>query len=847
MRPHHYNLTLKPNFKEFTFYGEETISLSIAKNTKTITLNSIEIEIEKAHFFQDGAEHEVVNISYDEHMELVIFEFPKHLKVGKGELKLKFKGTLNDKLRGFYRSKYFIEGKERYLATTQFEATDARRAFPCFDEPSLKATFDVNLLVPPDMVAISNTIENKVLEHDYGYKIFKFAPTPKMSTYLLAFIIGDFEYIEGKTEDGVKVRVFTTRGKKEQVKFALDFATKALSFYTKYFDIPYPLPGLDLIAIPDFSAGAMENWGAITFRESSILIDPKHSSAINKQRVATVISHEIAHMWFGNLVTMQWWTHLWLNEGFASYIEYLAVDHLFPQWDIWTQFVFLDQGVALSLDSLKNTHPIEVEIYHPSEISEIFDNVSYSKGASVIRMLAQYLGPKDFRDGLRHYLKKHSYANAVTQDLWNAFEEISKKPIKNMMKNWTSKPGYPFITVKEGKTDLKLSQTRFYASILSKKESRDKTTWNIPIEVLYQNSKTPQNFLMEEKTFSIPKPNKNTWVKLNADESSFIRVNYPEKYLLLLKNAIREGKLSPLNRLGTIRDAFSLSEAGFLPLSQALELDLGFKEELNYTVWQVLASQIQQVDNLIGAESFYPLYQLFCRSLFSKVAKHIGWEEAKNEIHTTTLLRNLALFNYGYFKDPDTVARAFKLFKEAVKNKGNVPPNIRTTVYLLVANYGTEDEYQTLIERYKATDSHQEKDRIGISLGYFKDRILLQKTLDFSLSSFVKSQDTVFIVREVAGNPLGRNLAWEFVENNWLEFKKRYCGGHFLLSNLINSFSVFTESQKADHIEKFFISNPVHEAARSIAQTLEKIRSNADWLSRDKRGIENYLKTLPKK
>ncbi|MBI2022577.1 hypothetical protein HYS97_01875, partial [Candidatus Daviesbacteria bacterium] len=412
IKPERYQLMLRPDLENFTFSGEETIELILEREAKEITLHSQEIEIESAEFIHQGKTNFASKITYQPEDETATFNFPKSLKKGKGELVLKFKGILNDKLRGFYRSRYSHEGQDKYLATTQFEATDARRAFPSFDEPSKKAIFDVTLMIPANTIAISNTIEKNVWEHESGYKVVEFEPTPKMSTYLLAFIVGDLEYIEGKTKRGVLVRVFTTPGKKEQGRFALNTAIKMLEFYEEYFKIPYPLPVSDLIAIPDFAAGAMENWGAVTYRETALLIDEANSSAVNRQRVAVVIAHELAHMWFGDLVTMEWWTHLWLNEGFASYIEYLAVDHVFPEFDIWTQFIHMDQGTALKLDSLENTHPIEVEVFHPSEISEIFDKVSYSKGASIIRMLAQFLGPKDFREGLRHYLKTHEYLNS---------------------------------------------------------------------------------------------------------------------------------------------------------------------------------------------------------------------------------------------------------------------------------------------------------------------------------------------------------------------------------------------------------------------------------------------------
>src|SRR3989344_3995235 len=458
--PTRYEIHLKPDLEAFVFEGEETIELMLKKSTKTLTLHSVDLEIESAEF-----------------------GFAKNLPAGKARLKLVFRGVLNDRMHGFYRSSFEHEGKRKHIATTQFESTDARRAFPCFDEPSAKAVFDVSLTVPSAHTAISNTMPTEIKEHEGGYKTVSFAPSPLMSTYLLAFIVGDFEHIEKKTRDGVLVRVFVTPGKKKQAEFALDCAAKIVTFFNEYFDIPYPLPVLDMIAIPDFSAGAMENWGAITYRESALLVDAGNSSTQNRQWVALVIAHEIAHQWFGNLVTMEWWTHLWLNEGFASYIESLAVDHIFPKWDIWTQFVYSDLSQAMSLDSLKNTHAIEVEVHHPSEIGEIFDAVSYSKGASVIRMIADYLGEKDFRDGLRHYLKKHHYGNASTKDLWLALEHVSDKPVRSIMDNWTSKPGFPVVIIENDRQKIRLTQSRFFSSSIAKKSSKDKTIWKVPINI----------------------------------------------------------------------------------------------------------------------------------------------------------------------------------------------------------------------------------------------------------------------------------------------------------------------------------------------------------------------------
>ena len=404
--PERYTLALKPDLQSCTFSGTETIHLSLLKETKEITLHSKDLDIENVHIHK-GKQQIFASVSYDTKNETATFHFDKHIAKGKVKLSFTFHGIISDTLRGFYKSTYSINGETRHIATTQFEATDARRAFPCFDEPAQKAIFDVTLIIPGTHTAISNTLPVSIKEHEGGFKVVEFAPTPRMSTYLLAFIIGDFEYLEGHTKDNVQVRVFTTPGKKHQGKFALDVAIKSLEFYNDYFNIKYPLPTLDMIAIPDFESGAMENWGAVTYRETALLVDEEHSSLSTKQWAALVIAHELAHQWFGNLVTMEWWTDLWLNEGFASYIEYLAVDHIFPEWKIWDQFLTSDMAAALRLDGLAHSHPIEVTVHHPDEISEIFDMVSYAKGATVIRMLANYIGEKDIRDKLRHYLKKH--------------------------------------------------------------------------------------------------------------------------------------------------------------------------------------------------------------------------------------------------------------------------------------------------------------------------------------------------------------------------------------------------------------------------------------------------------
>ncbi len=831
IKPERYKIMLRPDLNEFIFTGKETIFLSLEKPINQITLHAVELEIESAEFIHGNKETWAGKISYDKKAETATFTFPKNIQKGKGQLKLVFKGILNDKMRGFYRSRYEIDGEARHLATTQFESTDARRAFPCFDEPSQKAIFDVTLMIPAKTVAISNTIESNIREHESGYKVVEFAPTPKMSTYLLAFIVGEFEYVEGRTKNNILVRVFTTPGKSEQARFALDVAKKCLDFYDKYFGIPYPLPVLDMIAIPDFAAGAMENWGAVTYRESALLVAEEVSSTANKQRVALVIAHELAHQWFGNLVTMQWWTHLWLNEGFACFIEYLAIDHIFPEWDIWTQFVGTELAEAFSLDALKNTHPIEVMVGDPAEISEIFDSVSYAKGASVLRMLWQYLGEKDFQRGLQHYLKKHAYGNAETDDLWKALEEKSGKPVGKVMKNWTSRAGHPLVRLQVTGDRLQLTQSRFFSSPISRKATKDNTVWNIPIRLL--GTGDSRQILMDKRSMQIA----NKGEKLNTGEVSLVRVDYPREYLKKLEESVKNGKLSAEDRLGLIRDCFSLAESGQSPTTLSLELARSYVNEEDYTVWAELSGKLLQLDSLLVSEPFYEDFKKYGRNIYYGIVQKVGWKAKQGEKHTNSLLRGMVLNMLGGFGDKETIKVAQSLFGKKIE------PDLKGVVYNLVAENGGKVEFGTLIKMYKEEESQQEKDRIGRALGKFQNKQLLSKALDFSISKDVRYQNTLQIIASVWANPKGRYLAWEFVKKNWKLLKERYAGGHYF-TKVFGPAGSFTKKEDAKDIENFVKKNPVPEAKRTIAQAIEQIYSNAEWLKRDKEQIKKFLGKL---
>lgn len=819
--PREYEITLQPDLDNFTFSGLEVIHISILQKTKILTLHSKEIEIETVRIGEMFG-----RVSYNEKSETATFSFPQFIPKGKVRLTLVFKGILNDKMRGFYRSKYSVSGKEHHMATSQLEATDARRAFPCFDEPAQKAVFHVSLVVPKGKTAISNTLPVSVAEHEAGLEIVKFSPTPKMSTYLLAFIVGDFEHIQSKTKNGVLVRVFTTPGKKHQAKFALDCAVKTLEFYEKYFDIPYPLPVLDMIAIPDFTSGAMENWGAITYRESALLVDEDHSSISNKQWVALVIAHEIAHQWFGNLVTMEWWTHLWLNEGFASYIEYLAVDELFPKWDIWTQFSTNELGTALRLDALLHTHPIEIPVHHPDEIGEIFDEVSYSKGASVIRMLAGYLGEKDFRDGLRHYLKKHSYKNTETVHLWQAFEKVSGKKVARMMHNWTSKPGYPVVKAQKINGKVSFSQSRFFSSPISAKKAQDprhggasKTKWEIPI-ILKKN-------------------------KVNFGETGFYRTAYSKELLEKLKHPVESKIFSSRDRLGIIRDLFALAESGTISTTDVLEFLPAYKKparpngrsggEDNYTVWLEIAMGLGRLEQLLAKTKLKPKLDEVILELFSPIVKNLGWQKRKNDLHTDALLRSLAIARAGRSGDQKVINEARKKFTSS-----RIHPDIRGAVYSIVATQGGKKEYDILIKKYKSETLHEEKNRIGNALGDFKDPKILKSACEFAFSSHVRSQDSMGIISSVGANPMGRDIWLNFIKSNWQILVSRYGDGGHQLARLVKAISGSAEEKHLKDFKKFFQTHDAPGASRAVEQVLERLESNVVWLKRDEKKLSNH-------
>eukprot|EP00824_Muranothrix_gubernata_P001187 TRINITY_DN113_c2_g1_i1.p1 TRINITY_DN113_c2_g1~~TRINITY_DN113_c2_g1_i1.p1 ORF type:complete len:923 (-),score=205.70 TRINITY_DN113_c2_g1_i1:106-2874(-) len=841
--PHHYAVTLTPDLVKFTFAGEERVELDIKKPVNSITLNAVDLVIRDVFIHQEAIPTRAA-VSIVQKDECATFTFEKPLMVGPATLHLRFDGSLNDQMKGFYRSKYVRDGRELYLATTQFEPTDARRALPCWDEPEIKATFDVTLVVSKDLVAISNMPIAEVIE-DQDVKVVRFETTPIMSTYLLAFIVGEFEFIETHTTDGVKVRVYTGIGKTAQGEFALDCAVKVLPFYKDYFGSSYPLPKIDLVAIPDFAAGAMENWGCVTYRESALLFDPEHSSAVQKEWVAIVVAHELAHQWFGNLVTMHWWSDLWLNEGFATWCSYLAVDYLMPQWNMWDAFVFDDVGQALLLDGMENSHPIEVPVRVAAEIEGIFDAISYSKGCAVIHMLENFVGAENFKKGLQVYLKRFEYRNARTIDLWNALSEQSGQDVSHMMDSWTRQTGYPVVTVEEGAKGLKVHQERFVASPLDATKARvlaGLPSWHIPIFVSSSVEPSPKLHLVTQREGHVMCHADAKWVLLNPDQHGFYRVRYPVSLYKRLMEPIRAHELAAVDRLGLIRDAHALAKGGYLSPDVHLDLLSAFIEETDPTVWTFICSALSDLDALLHNEAYYDHFRMFGRKLLSGIAETVGWDAKDNESHLVSKLRPIVIRLIGWFGDEATTAEAKRRLDSFLGNNcQGLHPDMRAAVYRLVLANGDANDYARVKSIFFLSDLNEEKTRVLSSLGRINDPTLLVSTLDFSLSEDVRAQDTMYGFVNVAMNRKGTHLAWNWFKENFGELFRRY-GQGFIIGRLVKALGgQFRTEKEAQEIEAFFTDHPVPAAQREVQLTCEAIRAAEAWLEKDRDVVGRWL------
>jgi len=849
--PQHYDIALKPNLEAFTFSGHVAIRVRGRQPVSRIVLHAVELQITRASVSQNGATQQSRRIRYDAKMESAVIEFAKPIKKGDAALELDFIGELNDKMHGFYRTAYTVNGEKHWGAATQFEATDARRCFPCWDEPAAKATFRIALDVPAQMTALSNMPIVSETPAGEGRKRVQYETTPKMSTYLVAIVVAELEYLDGKDSKGVPIRIWTSPGKKEQGRFALAQTIHTLAYFADWFGIPYAFPKLDQVALPDFASGAMENWGLVTYRETALLVDERNSSQAARLRVASVVDHELAHQWFGNYTTMEWWTDLWLNEGFASYMGPKATDHCHPAWDTWMTFANDEYLAGLHEDALRSTHPIEVPVKNPAEIREIFDAISYSKGSAVNRMLEHYLGETSFQKGLNRYLSEHAYANAESMDLWSALEKVSGKPIKKMMSSYTRQPGYPVLIVKSERKksagkhllQLELEQRRFFADGSRDKE---KLLWNVPVGVQVGGSSgrpgEPRYEIMTKATHRMAvEADETNWVKLNPGQSGFYRTAYPDEMLGALITAIVEKQMSAVDRLCLLDDSFSLARAGYLKSSAALRVLEAFRFETDFNVWLAIAGALGTLDNLLAKEKFHSKLVAAARELFAPIAFELGWERREQDGHLEMMLRSVALRNLGGYGDQDTIAEARKRFAKFLDG-GELDPDLRQPVYSLVAENGGSREWEQLRKLYRASELHEEKNRILRACGNFRNKAIISDYLDFSLSKDVRSQDTWLALASAATHPLGREMAWRFLKKNWKTFVDRYHGGGLnLLNRCIAVCSGFTTRKDFADAEKFLKARKAPGMERAINKSLEALRSNIKWLERDRKDFGEYF------
>ena len=815
-----YDLSFEPDLETFTFVGKEIIRAVITKPTNTITIHAAELKIKKCQV-ESRNKSIATKFTLDSKNETLTIKLASTVS-GPLKLLIDFDGVLNDRLVGFYRSQYKDKsGKTKYLATTQFEAADARRAFPCWDEPAAKATFDISILTEPNHSAISNT--NQTSQKKFGKKILhKFARTPIMSTYLVYLAVGEFEYLTTKSGK-VVMRIVTTKGNSKKGKFALDLCKKLVRSYEDYFGIKYPLPKLDLIAVPDFASGAMENWGAITFRETILLFDEKTSSTQTKQFIAEVVSHELAHQWFGNLVTMKWWNDLWLNESFATFMATKFVDKFYPEWKLWDQFLEDTMNTAMSLDALHSSHPIDVKVNSPSEIREIFDAISYDKGGCVLKMLESFVTEKNFRAGLRVYLKKFSYKNAEGNDLWDEIGKAAKMPVRSMVNSWLKQTGFPLVDVQKQGSKLVLSQKRF----VMEQKGTQKGIWEIPIVISHDGKTTSK--ILKKKQEAIP--TKSNQILVNPQRSGFYRIKYSEELMYELKETIRQKSISNIDRWAIQNDLFALCISGDGLAKDYLDFTSSYENESDYLTQSNVSGNLYALYHRTIDETYNSQIKQIAHTYFRKMFETLGWDAQKDEPHTNALLRSYVIAALGKMDDEEILAEANNRFVQYLKNPNSLSPDIQDAVFSLVAWSG-KISYEKLLNLYKSAQSQEQKIRFLGALSSFKDPKLLLKTLELSQSKHVRSQNMHIPIIRISANQYGKKILWPWLKKNWKKLRIKVGSGSPLLNRIVSSISGVADASMQGQIKQFFKQNPTPGTEMTLSQTLERIRIHSQFIKR---------------
>jgi aminopeptidase N len=850
IHPEAYRLTLTPDLQAATFTGSETIDVVLEAPSRTITLNAADIRFGevKAYVSSLAADKDpqIATITLDEAKEQATFSFPKELPAGAVTLAIQYTGILNGQLRGFYLSKT----KARNYAVTQFEPTDARRAYPSFDEPALKATYDITLIIDTADTAISNT--NLVSDKPgpvAGKHTLHFAPTPKMSTYLVAFLVGDFKCTEGKS-DGVPIRACATPDKVELTKFAVESAKYVLHYYDTYFGIKYPMPKLDMVALPDFEAGAMENFGCITYRETDLLIDSKTAAVPAKKRVAEVVAHEMAHQWFGDMVTMRWWDNLWLNEGFATWMETKPITQWHPEWN-FPQDVAQDLDNTLNLDAQKTTRTIRATADTPAEINEMFDGISYGKGGAVLGMVENYLGEEVFRQGVHNYLQAHMYANATAEDFWNAQTSTSHQPVDKIMSSFIDQPGVPLLTLSERQAaGVPISQSRFFLTPApdrsAAKSAGAAQQWTIPVCIKTSGKPICHTLTPDDSILPIPADIGVPFLYANAVGKGYYRTAYTSAQFSDIV-AKAETALTPPERIGLLGDRFALVRSGQGTVGDYLNLVLALKQDPDATVLSSLQRRIGKINSDIATDEDRIQLDAVLRRQFGPVYAALGAPE-KNESYDRQQLRGILFELLGIAKDPAVLAQAKQLTDRAYavgsKTDKTLDPTLSDAAVLLTTTNGDAALYEKILAVSKdPSDPGQQADALH-TLARFRDPALVNRTLDYAVSGQVRNQDSWTILATLLANRETSNQTWAYFQQNWDKVHAQFTVDSGV--RVVAATGYFCTVKQRDEVVSFFAAHKVVASDRTLAKAVDSMNDCIQLRATQEPNLHQWLESQPK-
>jgi puromycin-sensitive aminopeptidase len=812
--PSRYDLTLEPDLDAGTFDGTVEVRLEVREPVTEIVLNANELRLDEAALVaDDGRTVEVSKILTDDDAERATVDLAETAEPGRWTLRISFRGELNPRLTGFYRSTYRDEGgKTQVIGTTHFEATDARRAFPCWDEPDLKAVFAMTMVVKDGLAAVSNgpEVERESLGH--GRVRIRYADTMKMSTYLAAWVVGRLELSEPADARGVPVRIVHVPGKEHLTAFASEVSVHSLNWFADYYGIPYPEAKLDNVALPDFAQGAMENVGCVTYREQVLLIDPARSTQEEQLGVAETVAHELAHMWFGDLVTMRWWNGIWLNEAFATFMSMLAVDDLRPDWEIWNTFT-RDRTNAFEIDALETTRPIEYEVRSPDDASGMFDTLTYVKGGAVLRMLEQWLGADRFRDGIRRYLGKHAYGNTETHDLWDALEEETGEPVRRIMDAWIFQPGYPAISVSLEGGRVRFSQRRFIPS-----RDDGETTWPVPLMVrqVSGDDERVDRILIEADGIELELFAPDAVVVANADSASFVRVWYDDE---LRSRVVARAMdvLSPIERYSLVDDAWAAVVAGKASAGAFLDLVQRFPDETDLRVWQAILGGLGWLDRFVEGEPRERL-RAFVRDLVRPALARLGWDASEDESDLTRALRGQLVQSLAVLgADPETLARCRELELE-----GEGDPQLLQAAVEAVAAEGTAEDLDRYWQRYRSATTPQEEERYLFATSRFPGEPEVERILASAMSDEVRTQDAPYLLARSTTNRHQGPRVWRFIADRWAEMQDRFASSNII--GLASGIRYLTDPEVVDEVEAFFREHDIPQNHLMLQQGLERMR-----------------------